>query len=412
MGGNVMNCLVRRFVRYAEIDTRSDPASFSVPSTPGQINLLTLLRNELLEMGVEGVHLDQGGVLYGSLPGGTGGVTIGLIAHVDTAPAVSGHGVKPLIHRDWDGSPIRIAEGVVLDPVECPLMEQYKGGAIITSDGTTLLGADDKAGVAIVMEAVRLLMKDSGTKRPRIAVAFTCDEEIGRGMDNFSTARFGADFAYTVDGEQPGSVDSATFNACRADWRVTGIEVHPGSACGRLVNPVRIAAELISMLKPEDMPENSSGEGGFEYPMEVSGDTEAAVVQMIIRDFTTEGLAARVHRMHSLHRFLSEKHGRAVIELSIKNQYSNPRETLRADRRLVDYAMQGTERAGITPHETSIRGGTDGSRLSFMGVPTVNLPTGGGLFHSRREWLAVEGLEKSLEILLKTIEVWGENPDG
>lgn len=407
-----MNCLAHRFIRYAEIDTRSDPASFSFPSTPGQTDLLKLLRDELLEMGVEGVHLEQGGILYGSVPGGEEGVTIGLIAHVDTAPAVSGHGVRPVVHREWDGSPIHIAEGVVLDPGECPQMEPYRGGAIITSDGKTLLGADDKAGAAIIMEAVRRMLGNLGTKRPRIVVAFTSDEEIGRGMDNFSTAMFGADFAYTVDGEQPGSVDSATFNACRADWRITGIEVHPGSACGRLVNPVRIAAELISMLKPEEMPENSSGEEGFEYPMEVSGDTEAAAVQMIIRDFTTEGLAARVHRMHSLHRFLSEKHDRAVIELEIKNQYSNPRDTLRADRRLVDYAMLGTERAGITPRETSIRGGTDGSRLSFMGVPTVNLPTGGGLFHSRREWLAVQGLEKSLEVLLNTIFVWGENLDG
>lgn len=404
-----MNCLARRFVRYAEMDTRSDPSSFSVPSTPGQTALLAVLRDELLEMGVEGVHLDQGGVLYGYLPGGTGGVTIGLIAHVDTAPAVSGHGVRPVVHGEWDGSPIRIAEGVVLDPGECPQLELYKDGTIITSDGTTLLGADDKAGVAIIMEALRHMIETPGMRRPRIAVAFTTDEEIGRGMDSFDTARFGADFAYTIDGEQPGSVDSATFNACRADWRITGIEVHPGSACGRLVNPVRIAAELISMLKPEEMPENSSGEEGFEYPMEVSGDTGAATVQMIIRDFTTEGLAARVHRMHSLHRFLSEKHQRAVIELSVTNQYSNPRETLRADRRLVDYAMQGTERAGITPRETSIRGGTDGSRLSFMGVPTVNLPTGGGLFHSRREWLAVQGLETSLAVLLNTIDIWGEN---
>jgi len=407
-----MNDLVRRFERYAGIDTRSDPSSFSVPSTPGQNDLLALLRDELVEMGLKVVHTDSEGVVYGSLPGGTGDVTIGLMAHVDTAPAVSGHGVRPVLHADWDGAPIRIAEGVVLDPRECPRIEQYKGGAIITSDGTTLLGADDKAGIAIIMEAVRRMMENPQMIRPRVAVAFTADEEIGRGMDNFSTERFGADFAYTIDGEQPGSVDSATFNACRADWRITGIEVHPGSACGRLVNPVRIAAELVSMLKPEEMPENSSGEEGFEYPMEISGDTGAASVQMIIRDFTAEGLSARVHRMQSLHRFLSEKHERAVIELSIKNQYSNPRETLRADRRLVDYAMLGTERAGLIPHETSIRGGTDGSRLSFMGVPTVNLPTGGGLFHSRREWLAVQGLEKSLEILLNTIAVWGENTGG
>lgn len=407
-----MKELTRRFVRYAQIDTRSDPASSSVPSTPGQTELLALLRDELLEMGVGKVHLDQGGVVYATLPGGTGRETIGLIAHVDTSPAVSGRCVKPVFHSNWDGSPIHIAEGVVLDPRECPQILSFKGGTLITSDGRTLLGADDKAGVAVIMEAVRHMMRNPAMKRPRLAVAFTSDEEVGRGMDNFRTDLFGADFAYTVDGELPGSVDSATFNACRADWRITGIEVHPGSAFGRLVNPVRIAAELISMIKPEEMPENSSGEEGFEYPMEMSGDSEAAAVQMIIRDFTAEGLAARVHRMHSLHRFLSEKHDRAVIELSITNQYSNPRETLTADRRLVEYALLGTERAGLAAGETSIRGGTDGSRLSFMGVPTVNLPTGGGLFHSRREWLAEQGLEKSLEILLNTLAVWGANPAG
>lgn len=406
-----MNELVRRFVRYAEIETRSDPSSMSVPSTAGQTELLSLLKDELLEMGVRKVHHDQG-VVYAALPGGTGGVTIGLIAHVDTSPAVSGRGVRPVFHESWDGSPIQISEGVALDPRECPRILDYRGGTIITSDGTTLLGADDKAGVAIIMEAVRHMMENPGMKRPVTAVAFTTDEEVGRGMDNFNTGLFGADLAYTVDGELPGSVDSATFNACRADWKISGIEVHPGSAFGRLVNPVRIAAELISMLKPEEMPENSTGEQGFEYPMEVSGDTGSATVNMIIRDFTTEGLAARVHRMHSLHRFLSEKHDRAMIELVIANQYSNPRETLMADRRLVDYALLGTERAGLEPCETSIRGGTDGSRLSFMGVPTVNLPTGGGLFHSRREWLAVQGLEKSLEILLNTLSVWGENADG
>ncbi len=406
-----MNGAISRFTRYAGIDTRSDPASTTAPSTEGQMNLLNLLRNELRSMGMEQVHLDPKGVLYCRVPGGKGNTTIGLIAHVDTSPAVPGRGVKPVVHENWDGGPIRISEGVFLDPSECPELERYKGGAIVTSDGSTLLGADDKAGVAIIMEVLQWVMAHPGANRPRLVAAFTTDEEIGRGMDNFDTKRFGADFAYTIDGEQPGAVDSATFNACRADWKISGVEVHPGSAFGRLVNPVRIASELVSMLKPEEMPENSCGVQGFDYPMEISGNSESATVSMILRDFSTGGMSARINRMRALQGYLSEKHPRSVIELDVRNQYANPAELLSRDRRLVEYAMKGTERAGLNPSETSIRGGTDGSRLSFMGVPTVNLPTGGGLFHSRREWLAVRGIENALQIVLSTLEVWGESSD-
>jgi tripeptide aminopeptidase len=259
------------------------------------------------------------------------------------------------------------------------------------------------------MEACEWMMDNPGVSRPRVVVAFTTDEEIGRGMDHFDTGRFGADFAYTVDGELPGSVDSATFNACRADWRITGVEVHPGSAFEQLVNPVRIASELVSMLKPEEMPENSRGDQGFDYPMDIRGDSGTASVGVILRDFTTEGMNRRIQRMRSLKGYLSEKHERARIELAITNQYKNPKELLAEDKRVVECAMKGTLTAGITPRETGIRGGTDGSRLSFMGVPTVNLPTGGGLFHSRREWAAVEGMEEALKILMNTIIAWGES---
>jgi tripeptide aminopeptidase len=405
-----MNDLVLRFIRYAGIDTGSDPSGTGSPSTSGQTALLGFLRDELAEMGVSEVRLDPRGVLYGAVPGGRGGITLGLIAHVDTSPAVPGAGVKPRIHRDWDGSCLEIAPGLSLDTSECPELARWKGGSIITSDGSTLLGADDKAGVAIIMEAVRWMMENPAVPRPRVAVAFTPDEEIGRGMDNFDVKAFGADLAYTVDGEQPGSVDSATFNACRADWTVRGVEVHPGSAFGRLVNPVRIAGELLAMMKPEEMPENSRGDQGFEYPMEISGDSSKAVMSMLLRDFTDHGLAARVERMRSLERLLALKHPRAEITLEITRQYSNPAEILRSDRRLAEYALKGAAMAGLEPRETSIRGGTDGSRLSFMGVPTVNLPTGGGFFHSRREWVAVEGMEKALESLINTLRVWGENP--
>lgn len=404
----MMEDLAGRFIRYAGMDTESDPGSSSAPSTPGQMDMLGLLRDELVLLGTEDVHLDEKGVLYGRVPGGSGNVTIGLIAHVDTSPAVSGKGVKPVVHPGWDGTPIELSGGVTLDPAECPALERYRGGTIITSDGTTLLGADDKAGVAIIMEAVSRMTVGPAMKRPRIVVAFTTDEEIGKGVDHFDIQRFGADQAYTVDGEQPGSVDSGTFNACGAHWLIEGVEVHPGSGFRRLVNPVRIAGELISMLKPEEMPENSSGNQGFDYPMSVSGGSRSATVSMLLRDFTAEGMEARKERMGLIQGFLSAKHRGARIELSFTNQYRNPREILSADRRLVEYAMRGTAEAGFIPEETCIRGGTDGSRLSFMGVPTVNLPTGGGLFHSRKEWVAVEGMERSLEILMNTIAAWGE----
>jgi len=407
-----MNDLVRRFIRYAGIDTGSDPSGTDAPSTTGQTVLLKLLSEELKEMGVRDVRLDPRGILYATVPGGTGGTTIGLLAHVDTSPAVSGAGVRPRLHSDWDGSPLEIAPGLFLDPSECPELGRWKGGTIITSDGSTLLGADDKAGVAIIMEAVRWMMENPEVPRPRVAVAFTPDEEIGRGMDNFDVKAFGADLAYTVDGEQPGSVDSATFNACRADWRIRGVEVHPGSALGRLVNPVRIAGELLAMMKPEEMPENIGGDQGFEYPMEISGNSTEARVGVILRDFSDSGLAAREERMRSMERLLALKHPRAEITLDITRQYSNPAEILKSDGRLVEYAMRGAAMAGLEPRESSIRGGTDGSRLSFMGVPTVNLPTGGGFFHSRREWLAVEGMEKAFESLVNTLRVWGGDSGG
>lgn len=403
-----MNSLVDRFLRYVTLNTMSDPNSGSNPSTPGQMEMLELLREEVLRMGLEQVVLDERGVLYGMVPGGCDSLTIGLIAHVDTAPAVSGRAVKPVLHREWDGSPIRLAEGVILDPEQCPEMIRYRGGTIITSDGSTLLGADDKAGVAIIIEACRLLMSSPEKRRPRVAVAFTTDEEIGRGMDNFDPGVFRADFAYTVDGLQPGSVDSATFNAFRADWSITGVEVHPGSALGKLVNPVRIAGELVSMIRPEEMPENSGGDRGFDYPMEIRGGPENARVSMILRDFSMEGMNARLDRMRSLKEFLSRKHEGAVIELALESQYRNPAEILASDRRPVECALRATERVGLTPEETRIRGGTDGSRLSFLGVPTVNLPTGGGMFHSRREWVSAEGMKLCLDIVTGTVFCWGD----
>ncbi len=403
-----MKTLVERFVRYAKVSTASNPNCSDSPSSKRQFTLLEILKKELVDMGLDNVFLSEEGVLYGKVPGGIGEV-IGLIAHVDTSPDSPGENVKPQMHANWDGNPIILDHGVIIDPAECSDILRYKGGTIITSDGSTLLGADDKAGVAIIMETCRWLMEHKEMKRPRIVVAFTPDEEVGRGMDNFDTDKFGADFAYTIDGSEVSDVSAETFNAYSANWKIVGREVHPGSAAGSMINAVRIAGELIAMLQSEEMPENSSGRQGFDYPLAIKGNTASATVKMILRDFTVEGMVTRRKRMEAIRDCLTALFPGAVIELSMKEQYSNPGEILKKDSRLIDYALAGVNRSGLTAKETAIRGGTDGSRLSFMGIPTANLPTGGELFHSRREWIAVEGLSYALDILKNTIKTWSEN---
>ncbi|MBD3278603.1 MAG: peptidase T [Candidatus Aegiribacteria sp.] len=404
-----MTPLAERFLRYVRIDTTSDSDSDSSPSTGRQLKFLGLLKDELIEMGMENVELDPLGTLYASVPGpGSGDTVIGLLAHVDTSPEAPGANVEPVLHRNWDGAPIELAEGVTIDPDETEAMGDYEGGTIITSDGTTLLGADDKAGVAIIMEVCSKLIRDPSFPSPPVRVAFTTDEEVGRGMDNFDTAVFGADLAYTVDGSSTGKVDTETFNAYAGKWTVKGREVHPGSAKGIMVNAVRIISDIVSSLPPEEMPENSSEKEGYCYPMSVQAVTSSGTLDMIVRDFDSEGMKARIEKLRKLEQWITSRYPGADIELNLKQQYRNPAEILRSDRRGVEYALRGTDAAGMTPVESSIRGGTDGSRLSFMGVPTVNLPTGGELFHSRKEWVAAEGLEQAFRTVLETLKIWGE----
>lgn len=403
-----MNSVAERFLRYAVISTASDPDSSTSPSSSRQFDLLRVLEKELAAFGMENVYLSRTGVLYARVPGGVSGETIGLIAHVDTSPESPGEGVKPQLHRNWNGLPIDLRDGVRIDPAECVDMLRYKGGTVITGDGTTLLGSDDKSGIAIIMETCKWLIENPDIHRPEVVIAFTPDEEVGRGVDNFDVDRFGADFAYTVDGGEITDVSSETFNAWSADWNITGREVHPGSAAGSMVNAVRIAGELISLMRSEEMPENSSGRDGYDYPLFVKGTTGSAEVKVILRDFTTTGMIKRRGRMEAIRDCLASLFPDSQIELTMKEQYSNPGEILKKDRRLVDYALMGMRRCGIEVREGSIRGGTDGSRLSFMGVPTANLPTGGELFHSRREWVAEEGLSIAFEGLKNTLIIWGE----
>ena len=401
-----MDQLLQRFIRYASVHTTSDPDSSSTPSTQRQMDLLRMLAGELEEMGVEEIHLSSRGALYASIAGGSQ-PAIGLVAHVDTSPDAPGENVQPVLHRQWDGSPIELESGQVIDPDECEDMERYRGGTIVSSDGSTLLGADDKAGVAIIMEAVRRLLADPSLPRPELRIAFTTDEEVGRGVDGFDTERFGARFAYTVDGASVGRVDHQTFSAWSADWTIKGREVHPGYAKGAMVSAVRMAAQLVSLVAADSMPEASSGDEGYIYPHSIRADVGSAQVKMLLRDFTTSGMERRIEQMHAIRGYLETAYPGARVDLELKEQYRNPAEVLARDSRAVDYALEGTRRAGLQPVRGSIRGGTDGSRLSYMGIPTVNLPTGGELFHSRREWVALEGMNLALETLMETLYIWG-----
>ncbi|MCK4806613.1 MAG: peptidase T [Candidatus Aegiribacteria sp.] len=403
-----MSELTDRFLRYVRINTASDSSSSTSPSSARQIEFLRMLEIELSELGLDDIELDEKGTLYASLPGeGCGDTVIGLLAHVDTSPEAPGENVNPVLHRNWDGNPIELCEGVVIKPSDTVDMLRYVGDTIITSDGTTLLGADDKAGVAIIVEILDTLINKREIPGPPLRIAFTTDEEVGRGMDNFDPVRFGADFAYTVDGGSVGKVDTQTFNAWSANWEVKGREVHPGSAKGIMVNATRVLADIVSSVFPEEMPENSSRDEGYYYPLSISSVTSEGNLKMILRDFTSEGMRSRIETMRILEKWIQARYPGAEISLEMLEQYRNPGEILHRDRRAVEFALRATGKVGLEPEESSIRGGTDGSRLSFMGIPTVNLPTGGELFHSRNEWIAEKGLELSYRIVLETLRMWG-----
>jgi tripeptide aminopeptidase len=400
--------LLDRFLRYVRIGTTASEESGTTPSTAGQLELLRLLEQEARDLGMEEVHLSPWGVLYARVPGKVRGTPVGMIAHVDTSPEAPGAGVSPVLHDRWDGGPIELSGGITIDPADCRDMHRYRGATIVTSDGSTLLGVDDKAGVAIIMDICERLISDRTIAHPPVSIAFTPDEEIGRGVDNFEVARMGAHYAYTVDGGAVGEVETQTFNACAADWVIRGRQVHPGSARGIMVNSIRAANDVLSMLRPEEMPENSSGMEGYDYPMHIEGNAAETRLKMLLRDFTIEGIERRRDRLRAIQSAVQLGHPGSEVRLEFRDQYRNPGEILSLDRRLVEYALEGTRRAGLDTVEGAIRGGTDGSRLSYMGLPCVNMPTGGELFHSRAEWVADRGLELSRDSLVYTLGVWAE----
>jgi tripeptide aminopeptidase len=404
--------VLERFLRYVRIDTQARYDSPTYPSRLEQLELSRLLCRELEELGLDDVHLSEHGYVVATLPATVEGApTIGLIAHVDTSPDAPGAGVQPIVHRAWDGSPIRLPGDPeqVLDPAERPELAARLGHDIVTSDGTTLLGADDKAGIAEIVAALAWLRRHPEVPRCCVRVAFTCDEEIGRGTEHFDVERFGAVAAYTLDGSGLGELETETFSAEAVTVRIRGHAVHPGSAKGRMVNAVRLAADLVAALPRDRLaPEVTEGREGFIHPSRVSATAEEAVVELIVRDYEEDLLAAHVQLVRDVAEELGRREPRARITVESTRTYSNMRPVLEAHPEVVARAEEAIRRAGVEPVRRSTRGGTDGAMLSARGLPTPNLFTGGQEYHSVREWASVQDMAAAAATVIELVQVWAE----
>jgi len=402
--------LEERLVRYARIDTQSDERSTTSPSTSKQYDLLRMLVDELTEIGAEDVRLTDYGVTLATIPAtALGAPTIGLLAHVDTAPAFNATGVKPIVHRNYQGGDIVLPDdpAVVLSPGEFPYLAAKQGDDIVTASGTTLLGADDKAGVAIIMTVARHLLENRHQPHGRIRIAFTCDEEIGRGVHASLPGDLGADVAYTLDGAELGEIVYETFSADKADVHVRGVSTHPGQAKDKLVNALHLAARIVETLPQcTRTPETTSGRQGFIHLYDMSGTAAAADLKFILRDFELDGLRAHGELLRQVVATVQTVEPRARITCSITQQYRNMRYWLENDMRPVDLARDACRRLGITPASTPTRGGTDGSRLTEMGVPTPNLFTGMQNIHGPHEWISVQDMTRAAEMCLELVQSW------
>ena len=410
--------LLNRFARYVSIDTQSSESSQTYPSTEKQKDLLRVLVSDLAEAGLGDAAMDEWGYVMATLPSNLppghpslGKVpTIGFLAHVDTYHEMSGKDVKPQVHRDYDGGDIVLPgdPSVVIRAAEEPELAACKGMTIITANGTTLLGADDKAGVAEILEALWRLKEDPSRLHGTIRVAFTPDEEVGRGTEHFDVKKFAADFAYTVDGSGVGELEDETFCADSAHVTVTGADVHPGYAKGKMVNAVRVLADLIMALPPDRTPETTEARQGYLHPINVGGNVSEAKAHLLVRDFTEEGLRELESVLQDAADRTGRKYPGSKVAVEIKESYRNMRYVINAHPEVVDYAEEAIRRTGLTPKRSSVRGGTDGSRLSFMGLLTPNLFDGSMNFHGKKEWIPLEWMEKAVETILNVLDVWVE----
>ncbi|HHE51544.1 MAG TPA: peptidase T [Candidatus Acetothermia bacterium] len=406
--------LEERFLRYVAIDTQSDEDSKTAPSTAKQLDLQRVLAGELTALGADDVRITDYGCLLATIPARNAPAdtpTLAFIAHVDTAPAFSGTGVVPIVHRNYDGSPIVLPDDPtrILNEETAPGLSQKRGEDIVTASGTTLLGADDKAGVAEIMVLASYLVSHPEIEHGEIRLCFTPDEEVGRGVDNLTLDDLGADIAYTLDGGALGEVTYESFSADHAIVKITGVSIHPGSAMGKMVNALQLAARLVDSLPQYTRtPETTSGRDGFIHLYRMSGTSAAAELHFILRDFELEGLEAHGDLLRKACTLIERGDPRAKVECTITPQYRNMRYWLEKDMRPVDLAIEAVRRAGIEPVITPIRGGTDGARLTEMGLPTPNLFAGMYNVHGPLEWASLQDMEKAVETCLNLVDLWAQ----
>jgi tripeptide aminopeptidase len=405
--------VAERFFRYVQVDTQSDPHSKTYPSTEKQKDLSKMLAEELRQMGLAEVETDEFGYVYATISSNTSKhvPVICFCSHVDTAPDSSGTGVKPIVHLNYDGADIQLPDDPtqILSVEKYPYLKKHIGKDIISASGNTLLGADDKSGVAIIMDLAHYLIKHPEVSHGKIRLLFTPDEEVGRGTAKVDMQKLGADFGYTLDGGELGSLEDETFSADGVKMTINGVSAHPGYAKGKMVNALKIAGEILNSLPNEELsPETTDQKQGFVHPVGMQGIAEKATIDFIIRDFATANLAIYESKLQQIAEQVIAKYTGATVEIEVQEQYRNMKEVLDQHPHVVAYAKEAIERAGISVKMEAIRGGTDGSRFSFMGMPCPNIFTGMHGIHSKTEWIGISDMEKAVESLVHLVQVWEE----
>ncbi len=407
-----MSSVVEKFLRYVSYDTQSDSNEKGCPSTKRQLELGKLLVEELKGMGLGDASIDENGYVMASLPSNSNKEipVIGFIAHMDTAPDMSGKDVKPRMVEDYDGRDVVLNDknNVVLSPREFPELLKYKGQTLITTDGNTLLGADDKAGIAEIMSAIEYLVQNPDIEHGTIKVGFTPDEEIGRGADLFDVEKFGAQHAYTIDGGEIGELEYENFNACVANLKIQGRNIHPGTAKGKMINSMKVAMEIDSMLPRNEAPEHTENYEGFYHLIGMNGSVELSSMAYIIRDHDMEKFNEKKEMIKSIVYFINNKYGSEMVYLNIKDQYYNMKEKVEPVINIVEMAKEAMIQAGVEPDIRPIRGGTDGARLSYMGLPCPNIFTGGHNFHGRYEYIPVQSMEKAVQVIINISKLYAQ----
>jgi tripeptide aminopeptidase len=402
-----------RFLRYVKIDTQSDPESSSIPSTEKQKNLAKVLLEELKAIGIPDAEMDEYGYIYATIPSNTDKNVpiLCFCSHMDTSPDCTGANVNPIVHKSYQGGNIQLPNDKtqILTPEAHPDLLNQIGNDIITADGTTLLGADNKAGLAEIMAAAKYLVSHPEVKHGAIRILFTPDEEIGRGVDKVDMNKLGAQYGYTMDGESLGHIEAENFSADAVTITITGVSVHPGFAKGKMENAIKIASAIIDKLPKDTLsPESASDMDGFVHPTSINGGLEQATLKFIIRDFVTEGLKEKEDMLKAITEKVMKDYSHSTFQFTVTEQYRNMKEIIDQHPRVIQYAEEAIKRSGIKAHNQSIRGGTDGSRLSFMGMPCPNIFAGEHAFHGKQEWVSVQDMQKAAEVVVNICRVWEE----